>query len=135
MFKQMEKIRWTRAAEPCDFFKGRYSRKHIWSFDGGVTVPASPSPHVVRPPFSNPANVDPEEAFVAGISRCQFLAYVWLAGKDGFVVESYEDRAVGNMSNNERGVPWVSEVTLNLKIVYGGEKKPTHEDEARLHHR
>ena len=94
---------------------------------------ASPSPHVVRPPFSNPANVDPEEAFVAAISSCHFLTFIWLASKEGFVIESYEDRAVGKMTNNERGVLWVSEVTLNLKIAYG-EKKPTREDEGRLHH-
>ena len=126
-------IRWTRQGEPADFLKGKYSREHAWSFDGGATVAASPSPHVVRPPFSNPANVDPEEAFVAAISSCHFLTFIWLASKEGFVIESYEDRAVGKMTNNERGVPWVSEVTLNLKIAYG-EKKPTREDEGRLHH-
>jgi organic hydroperoxide reductase OsmC/OhrA len=59
---------------------------------------------------------------------------VWLASKEGFVVDSYEDRAVGKMANNERGVAWVSEVVLNLQIVYGGEKRPAREDEARLHH-
>ena len=127
-------IRWTRAGEPADFFKGRYSREHIWSFDGGATVAASPSPHVVRPPFSNPASVDPEEAFVAAISSCHFLTFIWLASKEGFLIDSYEDRAVGKMSSNERGVPWVSEVSLNLKITYGGDKKPTQADEARLHH-
>src|SRR3954468_20832994 len=126
-------IRWTRRGEAGDFLKRKYSREHTWSFDGGATIEASPSPHVVRPPFSNPANVDPEEAFVAAISSCHFLTYVWVASKEGFVIESYEDRAVGKMTNNERGVPWVSEVTLNLKIVYG-EKKPSHADEARLHH-
>jgi organic hydroperoxide reductase OsmC/OhrA len=127
-------IRWTRRGEPADFVKGKYSREHTWSFDGGATLPASPSPHVVRPPFSNPANVDPEEAFVAAISSCHFLTFIWLASKEGFVIESYEDRAVGKMANNERGVAWVSEVTLNVKIAYGGDKKPAHADEARLHH-
>jgi organic hydroperoxide reductase OsmC/OhrA len=127
-------IRWTRSGETIDFIKGKYSREHTWSFDGGVVVAASPSPHVVRAPFSNAANVDPEEAFVAAISSCHFLTFVWLASKEGFVVDSYEDRAVGKMANNERGVAWVSEVVLNLQIVYGGEKRPAREDEARLHH-
>jgi len=127
-------IRWNRTGEASEFLKGRYSREHTWTFDGGATVAASPSPHVVRPPFSNPANVDPEEAFVAAISSCHFLTFIWLAGKEGFQIDAYEDRAVGKMSNSERGVLWVSEVTLNPKITYGGEKKPAHEDEARLHH-
>jgi organic hydroperoxide reductase OsmC/OhrA len=127
-------IRWKRTGEPSEFFKGRYSREHTWTFDGGATIPASPSPHVVRPPFSNPAHVDPEEAFVAAISSCHFLTYIWLAGKEGFQIDAYEDRAVGKMTNNERGVPWVSEVTLNPNITYAGDKKPSHADEARLHH-
>jgi hypothetical protein len=46
-----------------DFLKGRYSRAHRWTFDGGVTVPASSSPSVVPLPYSDPAGVDPEEAF------------------------------------------------------------------------
>ncbi|MBX3244356.1 MAG: hypothetical protein KF685_07850 [Acidobacteria bacterium] len=30
------------------FTKNLYTRGHVWEFDGGVTVPASSSPHVVR---------------------------------------------------------------------------------------
>ena len=29
-----------------DFLKGRFSRGHTVSFDGGIVVPASASPHV-----------------------------------------------------------------------------------------
>ena len=127
-------VRWNRTGEAADFFKGKYSREHTWTFDGGLTVAASSSPHVVRPPFSNPANVDPEEAFVAAIASCHFLTFIWLAGKEGFQIDSYEDRAVGKMSNNERGVPWINEVTLNPNISFAGEKKPTQADLSRLHH-
>jgi organic hydroperoxide reductase OsmC/OhrA len=127
-------VRWERSGEAADFFKGKYSREHSWKFDGGATVAASPSPQVVRPPFSNPANVDPEEAFVASISSCHFLTFVWLASREGFLVESYEDRAIGKMAKNEKGAEWMSEVTLNVNVVYGGDKKPAHEDEGRLHH-
>ena len=42
-----------------DFLKGRYSREHTWTFDGGLTVPASSSPSVVPVPWSNAANIDP----------------------------------------------------------------------------
>jgi organic hydroperoxide reductase OsmC/OhrA len=125
-------IAWKRTSP--DFLKGRYSREHTWSFDGGLTVPASPSPAVVPPPYSNPAHVDPEEAFVAAISSCHMLTFLYLASKQGFQVDSYEDEAVGVTTKNEKGVPWVSLVTLNPKIAYGGEKRPTPEDEERLHH-
>jgi organic hydroperoxide reductase OsmC/OhrA len=125
-------IRWSRSGP--DFLKGKYSREHTWTFDGGVTVPASPSPSVVPTPWSNPAHVDPEEAYVAAISSCHMLTYLYLASKQGFQVESYEDEAVGIMAKNERGVPWVSRVTLHPKIVYGGERLPTPADAERLHH-
>ena len=118
-----------------DFRAGRFSREHTWSFDGGLTVPASASPAVVRPPMSNPAAVDPEEAFVASLSSCHMLTYVYLAKVKGFVVESYTDHAVGEMTKNERGVPWISKVTLSPVIVYGGDKRPSAEEEDELHHK
>ena len=36
------------------FTDQKYSRAHEWRFDGGVTVPGSSSPHVVRVPLSDP---------------------------------------------------------------------------------
>lgn len=125
-------IRWSGNGP--DFLKGKYSREHSWTFDGGLTVPASPSPSVVPAPWSNAAGVDPEEAFVASISSCHMLTFVWLASRAGFVAESYEDQAVGLMTKNERGVPWVSTVTLRPHIVWGGEKRPASADIERLHH-
>jgi len=125
-------IRW-KCTGP-DFLKGKYSREHTWTFDGGVTVPASPSPSVVPAPYSNAAHVDPEEAFVASVSSCHMLTYLYVAYQQGFQVDSYEDEAVGVMTKNEKGVPWVSSVTLHPRIRYGGAKLPTADDEKRLHH-
>ncbi len=125
-------ISWKRTG--ADFLKGRFSREHTWTFDGGLTMAASASPAVVPAPHSNPAAVDPEEAFVASLSSCHMLTYVWLASRQGFVVDSYVDEAVGVMSKNEKGVPWVSKVTLNPKIAYSGDKQPTAADIEKLHH-
>ena len=125
-------IKWQRTGP--DFLMGKYSREHTWTFDGGVTVPASASPSVVPAPWSNPAGVDPEEAFVASISSCHMLTFLHLASKAGFQIDSYTDEAVGQVTKNEKGVPWVCSVKLNPRIVYGGEKLPTPADEDRLHH-
>jgi organic hydroperoxide reductase OsmC/OhrA len=118
-----------------DFLKGRYSREHTWTFDGGLTVPASPSPGVVPPPWSNPADIDPEEAFVASIASCHMLTFLWLAAKEGFQAERYLDEAAGVLAKNERGAMWVSLVTLRPMVVWVGAKIPTADDLARLHHR
>jgi organic hydroperoxide reductase OsmC/OhrA len=123
-------IKWSLSG---DFLKGSYSREHTWTFDGGVTVPASPAPTSVKPPYSNASNVDPEEAFVAAISSCHMLTFLWVASRKGFHITSYEDQAVGVMTKNERGVPWVSAVTLHPRVVYSG-NHPTQDVEEQLHH-
>ena len=125
-------IQWTRNGP--DFLRGKYSREHTWTFDGGITVAASPSPSVVPTPWSNPKNVDPEEAFVAAISSCHMLTFLWVVSKEGFQADSYADDAVGIMTKNERGVPWVSEVTLRPRITWSGPKIPSAADLERLHH-
>jgi organic hydroperoxide reductase OsmC/OhrA len=125
-------IRWKNGGP--DFVKGKYSREHTWSFDGGVTVPASAAPSNVPAPWANAANVDPEEAFVASISSCHMLVFLWLVSREGFQADSYEDDAVGVMTKNERGVLWVSKVTLRPNIAWSGEKLPSAADLERLHH-
>ena len=57
-----------------------------------------------------------------------------LAGKEGFQTDSYDDEAVGVMTKNETGVPWISRVTLQPKIIYSGAKRPTPADEEHVHH-
>lgn len=125
-------IQWTRTGD--EFLKGKFSRAHTWTFDGGLVVPASSAPTAVPVPYSNPANVDPEEAFIASISSCHMLTYLWVAYRGGFIVDSYEDEAVGAMTKNEKGIFWVSLITLHPKITYSGEKVPTAEDIERMHH-
>src|SRR5258706_12913368 len=91
-------ISWKRTSP--DFLASKYSREHTWTFDGGATVPASSSPSVVPAPYSNAANVDPEEAFVASVSSCHMLTFLFLASRQGFQVDSYQDEAVGIMAKN-----------------------------------
>lgn len=124
--------RWDR--RDAVFTDNRYSRAHAWSFDGGVTVPASASPHVVPLPFSDAHAVDPEEAFVAAISSCHLLWFLSIARKHGYLVDSYEDEAVGIMTKNAAGKLFVSTVTLRPRIVFGGARQPGAEALDRLHH-
>ncbi len=118
---------------PESFVKNQYTRGHEWSFDGGVTVPASSSPHAVRVPFSVEAAVDPEEALVASAASCHMLTFLWLAAKAGFNIESYTDNAVGEMAATESGSQWVSKITLDPQIVWIGDK-PSTEQLNDLHH-
>jgi organic hydroperoxide reductase OsmC/OhrA len=118
-----------------NFMQGKFTRCHTWTFDGGAVVPGSASPSVVPAPYSSTEAVDPEEAFVASVSSCHMLTFLWEARKAGFRVDAYDDEAVGEMTKNERGVPWISKITLHPKIVYGGDKRPAGADVEQLHHK
>lgn len=123
-------IRWAHSGER--FTSGQYSREHTWSFDGGAVVPASPSPAIVPRPWSNPASIDPEEAYVASISSCHMLFYLDLCRYAGIDVVSYEDEAVGKLEKNASGVTWIPHVTLRPRVTYRG-VIPERERERELH--
>jgi organic hydroperoxide reductase OsmC/OhrA len=125
-------VQWKRDGSA--FTDQRYSRGHSWSFDGGITVPASSSPLSVRLPYSVAEAVDPEEAFVAALASCHMLTFLYVAAKQGFGVDEYADDAVGEMSKNERGKMWVSKVILAPAITFTGEKRPSSEQLDELHH-
>ncbi len=127
------KIIW-KSDSPDTFTKNRYTRGHTWSFDGGVTVSASSSPHAVRVPFSIEEAVDPEEALVAATASCHMLTFLWVAAKKGFVIDAYEDNAVGEMTSTEDGKQWISKITLDPKIQWSAETRPTTQEIAELHH-
>ena len=126
-------VRWSRGE--AIFTDNRYSRGHTWHFDGGVEVPASSSPHVVRVPYSVAAAVDPEEAFVAAISSCHMLWFLSLAADAGFRVDKYLDEAVGVMGRNAAGKTAVTRVTLQPRVTFSGEKLPTRARIDELHHK
>jgi organic hydroperoxide reductase OsmC/OhrA len=126
-------IRWTRDPET-DFARGQYSRAHNWSFDGGITLAASASPHVVPAPWSNKDAVDPEEAFVASLASCHMLFFVDLARRAGLVIDSYVDEAEGVLERRDDGKMWMSSVTLRPKIDWCGDA-PDDATIADLHHK
>jgi organic hydroperoxide reductase OsmC/OhrA len=131
MSEHRARIAWKATGE---FARGKYSREHTWSFDGGQTVLASSSPGAVPVPLSNPAGVDPEEALVASISSCHMLTFLFLAYKQGFAIDAYVDDAFGSMAKNEKGIYWVDQVTLQPDVTFVGEKRPSPAELAALHH-
>jgi len=132
MHEYRASVTWKRG--DAKFTDQRYSRAHEWSFNGGVTVPASSSPLSVRLPYSVAEAVDPEEALVAALASCHMLTFLYVAAKQGFVVDTYADDPVGEMTKNERGKLWVSKITLSPRITFSGDKRPSSEQLDELHH-
>ena len=125
-------IRWERGDAP--FLDNRYSRAHVWEFDGGQSVPASASPHIVPLPMSVAEHVDPEEAFVAALSSCHMLFFLSIARERGFVVDAYVDHAIGYMRKDDRGNVAITRVVLRPDARYSGEQLPDRAELDAMHH-
>jgi organic hydroperoxide reductase OsmC/OhrA len=126
-------VLWLRGEQA--FTDNRYSRRHTLRFDGGVEVPGSSSPHVVPLPMSDASAVDPEEAFVASLSSCHMLWFLAIAAKRRFCVDRYFDAAVGTMGRNAEGREAMLTVTLRPEVLFSGERLPTREELADMHHK
>jgi organic hydroperoxide reductase OsmC/OhrA len=124
-------ILWQRDGQV--FADNRYSRGHRWVFDG-IEVAGSSSPLVVRPPLSVVAAVDPEEAFVASLSSCHMLWFLSIAAKRKFVVDSYRDEAIGELSKNAEGKTAMTVVTLRPAVVFAGAQRPSRAEVDAMHH-
>ena len=124
-------VEWKRGDQP--FVDKRYSRAHIWTFDGGAVVPASSAPESVPVPMSDASAVDPEEAMIASLSSCHMLWFLAFAANAGLVVDTYVDEAFGKMGKNDQGRGYIAEVTLNPCTSFTG-RVPTQDELDALHH-
>jgi len=120
-------IVWARNG--ADFGYKTYPRDHAWRFDNGIEIPGSAAPAYL----GNPDRVDPEGAFVAALASCHMLTFLALASNRGFVVDSYEDCAVGHLGKNANGKMAVVRVDLHPQITFSGAKLPAQTDLDWLH--
>lgn len=121
-------IVWKRTS--ADFSYESYNRDHVWKMEGGVDVPASSAPEYL----GTLDRVDPERALVAALSSCHMLTFLAIAARKRFVVDAYEDAAVGVMTKNEAGRLFVSRCTLRPRITFGGDRAPSAEELEKMHH-
>lgn len=129
MSQHEAKISWKRETE--SFAYDDFSRSHAWTFPSGQTVEAASAPDFL----GDRSRVDPEEGLVAALSSCHMLTFLALASKKRYVVDSYEDAAVGTMEKNEDGKLAVTRVVLRPKVAFSGDRQPSGEDLERMHHK
>lgn len=124
-------VTWTR--DDAVFTDRKYGRAHSWTFDGGAIVHAAASPANVRVPLTDPAGVDPEEAYTAALSSCHMLWFLDFAARAGFTVDNYTDIAECHCAKTPAGHDWVERVTLRPEVVFSG-KPASHAEVEHLHH-
>ncbi|HSG65823.1 MAG TPA: OsmC family protein [Gammaproteobacteria bacterium] len=131
MSEHKAEVVWDRNG--ADFLDKRYSRRHLLRFDGGLEIPASASPSVVPTPMSDPAAVDPEEAFVAALASCHMLWFLALAAERGFRVDRYRDGASGTVARYAAKRLAVTEVILRPRVEFAAGACPSQEALLALH--
>ena len=111
-------VTWTLQSD-ADFPKGRYSRAHRITFDGGAEILASAAPSVLGR-WADPAGIDPEEMLVAALSSCHMLTFLDKARRASFVIGHYADDARGRMGEVAQGRKGLVEVVLRPDISWVG---------------
>jgi organic hydroperoxide reductase OsmC/OhrA len=104
-------LEWTGAA------KGPTRDPATFSRDLSVSVDATTLPMSSAPGYrGDPSRVNPEQLFVASLSACQALTYLFLAAKSGVPVVAYSDDAEGRLGLAD-GKIRMSRVMLRPHIV------------------
>lgn len=132
MSEHTAKINWEKGEQV--FTDGKYSRKHLISFDGGISIAGSANPEVVRPPLGAIDAADPEELVCAAIGSCHMLYFLDFTRRAGFNIESYEDNPIAIMGKNDAGKTALISITLHPKVKFIGDA-PNHEQMHELHHK
>lgn len=102
---------WTGAARGPARDPATFSRDLALSV-AGLDIPMSSAPGY----RGDPARVNPEQLFVASLSACQALTYLFLAAKHGVVVVGYADEAEGRLGIVEGRIR-MARVTLHPRIT------------------
>ncbi len=126
------RLEWLRGSDR--FLDQKYSRGHRWSFDEGVSIAASASPHAVKAPWHVTAAVDPEEAVVAAVSSCHMLFFLSYCSSAGFTVDAYVDAAEGVLERNAHGRVAMTRFTLRPLVTFR-ERAPSEEEFMAMHHK
>ena len=65
----------------------------------------------------DPARWNPEETLIAALSECHLLSYLYVATRNGVVVQSYTDDATGTLQTDGSGAGRFTEVTLRPVVT------------------
>jgi len=107
------KLHWTgnRGTGTSDY--RAYGRDHQIAVAGKVAaIPGSSDPHF----RGDRDRYNPEELLVASLSACHMLSYLHLCAVNDVVVISYEDEAVGTMTETPQGGGRFTCVTLRPRV-------------------
>lgn len=111
-------LTWNRG--DTDFTPKTYTRTHNITFGGGIAVEGSAAPE-----FMGKAElVNPEELFVASLSSCFMLTFIYLASTKNLVINEYKAEAIGALGKNDEGKMAMVDVTIKPSITFENDAQP-----------
>jgi organic hydroperoxide reductase OsmC/OhrA len=106
-------LKWKRTS--ADFSYASYNRAHEIVYKNGlVAVPSSAAPEFK----GDNDRVDPEEAFVASLSSCHMLTFLFICSQKRLVVDAYDDEASGTLEKGVNGKLWMANVILRPRVRF-----------------
>lgn len=107
-------VNWNRG--DVAFTAKTYDRTHDIRFGGGTAITGSAAPEFL----GKAVLVNPEELFVASISSCFMLTFLYLACTKNLVVNSYSAEAKGSLAKNAEGKMAMTSVVIKPTITFEG---------------
>ena len=98
---------------------------------GAIRLPASSAAEF----RGDTDRVDPEEAYVASLASCHMLTFLAICARKRFIVDRYDDEAVGELEKGQNGKFWVASVKLRPRVRFAEETKPDETQLVELHSR
>lgn len=106
------RVHWKRST--VTFNAKSFDRTHKIFFGSGFSIEASSAPEFLgRSDLPNP-----EELFVASVSSCFMLTFLYWAAAEGITIDQYADDAVGTLAKNEENKLAITEVILKPRITF-----------------
>src|ERR1035437_8678660 len=91
------------------------------SYDRSHTISAENKPDILcsmDPAFhGDKTKYNPEDLFVASVSSCHMLWYLFLCAQEGVILVDYKDNATGTMVINTDESGHFTEITLNPVVT------------------
>ncbi len=127
--KYTSQLTWNRG--DVAFTAKTYDRTHNITFGGGITIEGSSAPEFL----GKAALVNPEELFVASISSCFMLTFLYMAAMKNIVINRYQAEAVGTLGKSSEGKMAMTEVVLKPEITFENDQQPDAALLAELFHK
>lgn len=90
-----------------------FGREHVISVDGKPDIQGS----AARVFHGDLDRWNPEEMLIAALAQCHLLSYLYVAVRNGIVVEAYEDAAEGTLVTRPDGGGSFREVVLRPVVT------------------